>query len=83
MSYDYIDDKITREVLAQISIDEDSICHALFFATKCLHADLHNEDVAYKIYDLRCAALNDAQECWNDLGDTIGTIDCLRNFWSI
>ena len=83
MNFDHIDHQITREVLAQKSIDEDSICQALTFADECLQADQHNEDVSHKTYDARAAALDEASECWNELGDAEGCIEALRQFWNV
>jgi hypothetical protein len=82
-NWNHVDHQITREVLEQKSIDEDSICQALSFADESLQADQHNEDVKHDWYHLRALALEDAIECWNELGDTTATIGALRRFWSV
>lgn len=82
-NWNHIDHKITREVLEQESIDEDSICQALTFANQCLQADQHNENVKHKWYHSRASALEEAEEAWNQHGDTPGTIEALRRFWSV
>jgi hypothetical protein len=82
-NWDHVDHEITREVLEQKSIDEDSICQALTFAEQCLQADQHNEDVTHEMYHARASAAEEASECWNELGDTEATIEALRRFWSI
>ena len=82
-NWNHVDHTITREVLTQQSIDEDSICQALTFANECLQADQHNEDVTKKMYYARVNALTDAEESWNEHGDTLETIEALRRFWSV
>lgn len=82
-NWDHVDHAITREVLTQQSIDEDSICQALTFANKCFVDDAHNPDIMPKIYHQRGLAVKEASECWNELGDLEGTIEALRRFWSI
>lgn len=82
-NWDHVDHETTREVLEQKSIDEDSICQALTFADQCLQADQHNENVKHEWYHARASALDDASECWNELGDLAGTIEALKRFWSV
>jgi hypothetical protein len=82
-NWDHVDHQITREVLEQKSVDEDSICQALTFANQCLQADQHNEDVTDKMYTSRANALSEAEESWNLHGDTEETIVELRRFWSV
>ena len=82
-NWNHVDHELTREVLEQKSIDEDSICQALTFADECLQADQDNEDVKHGVYHQRACALEDASESWNEHGDTEATIEALRRFWSI
>lgn len=82
-NWNHVDHQITREVLEQKAIDEDSICQALTFAEQCLQADEHNEDVTAEMMSARSDALEDASHAWNEEGDVLGCIDALRKFWSV
>lgn len=81
--WDHVDHKITREVLSQVSLDDDSICQALSFAMQCNQADQHNEEVSFEILQARCEAYENAELAWNEEGDLNGTVEYLRRFWSV
>lgn len=83
MAWDHVDHEVTRDVLAGIYYDDDSVADALSFAEQCCQADQHNEFVTDEMYRARCEALEEALAWWNDEGNADKTVDSLRQFWSV
>lgn len=81
MTFDHVDDKLTREILTLVLTDGLSVDYALGFADQCLQADQHNEDVSFEVYNIRAESLAKAHFSWAESRDTLGTIKHLQAFW--
>jgi hypothetical protein len=81
-TYDHVTSAIVRDILNG-DASEGAICQALTITAQCLKSDTANEFVDYDVLDTRQQAYEDADFCWNEKGDAEGTIECLRQYWSI
>ena len=82
-NWNHVDHELTRQVLEQKLIDDESIAQALDFADECLAGDKTHEDVTKEMYHARAAAIDDAAESWHLHGDMPATIEALKRFWSV
>lgn len=84
MRFDHVEDTNLKELLTQgWDGDEDVICQALTLSEQCVSEDAHNQLLDTRIVDARAAALEEAEHCWNELGDGHAAVESLRKLWEV
>ena len=76
-----VDDRVRSVLMGDVS--EDAICYALTQSRGAVAADQFNPDVTTKVLMARERAIEYAEFCWNEDGDIDGTLQYLKDFWSV
>ena len=81
-TYGHVQDSLIRSTLMG-DCSEDSLSYTIHQTLAHAHADQSNEEVPFNISEQRLALALDAEEWWNEHGDSFECLQSLREFWSV